>query len=163
MLDHEFIKKEISRKFPQATFEEFREQLSVRIPKDQLSDLMKFLKEDKSLRFDYLTDITGVDYLKMERQPRFDVVYHIYSFKHHQRLRIKVGVAEEDMKIPSMTAFWRAANWLEREAFEMFGFQFEGHPDLRRILLPDIFDGFPLRKDYPLRGRGERDVVIDLK
>ncbi len=163
MLDHEFIRRTVKEKFPEAEFEEFRGQLAVRIPKSRLLDLMTFLKEDKNLFFDYLTDVTGVDYLKMNREPRFDVVYQLYSFKHHQRLRVKVGVDEEDMKVPSMTSLWRAANWLERETFEMFGFQFEGHPDLRRLLLPDIFDGFPLRKDYPLRGRGERDVVLDLK
>jgi NADH-quinone oxidoreductase subunit C len=76
---------------------------------------------------------------------------------------VKTAVSEDDMDVPSMVPLWNAANWLEREAYEMFGFHFVGHPDLRRILTPDMFDGYPLRKDYPLRGRGERDVILDLK
>ncbi len=162
-MDFETIKKRISEKFPSVEFEEFRNQISARINKADLLDFMKFLKEDKDLHFDYLTDVTGVDYLKMEREPRFDVVYHLYSFKNNIRLRVKCGVPEDDLDVPSLTPLWGAANWLEREAFEMFGFNFVGHPDLRRLLLPDVFDGFPLRKDYPLRGRGERDVILDLK
>lgn len=162
-MDFETLKQRIQQQFPKVQFEEFRGQLSARISKTQLRDFMKFLKENKELAFDYLTDVTGVDYLKMERDPRFDVVYHLYSFKNNVRLRVKCGVPEEDMEVPSLTPLWGAANWLERETFEMFGFQFVGHPDLRRLLLPDVFDGFPLRKDYPLRGRGERDVILDLK
>lgn len=157
------VQKTISKKFPEAGFNEFRGQLAVSIPREKFIDLATFLKEDSNLSFDYLTDVTGVDYLKMDRQPRFDAVYHFYSFEYNWRLRVKVGVDEEDMDIPSLTGLWKAALWLEREAFEMFGFNFTGHPDLRRLLLPDIFDGFPLRKDYPLRGRGERDVILDLK
>jgi len=163
MPDFNKLQQQIQDRFPEATFEEFRGQLSIRIPREKLLELMTFLKSDKELAFDYLTDVTGVDYLKMEREPRFDVVYHLYSFQNNVRLRVKVGIDERDMDVPSMTGLWKAANWLEREAFEMFGFQFTGHPDLRRILLPDIFDGYPLRKDYPLRGRGERDVILDLK
>ncbi len=162
-MDFDTIKQHLSKKFPNVQFEEFRGQLAVRVDKANLLDFMKFVKEDKTLQFDYLTDITGVDYLKMEREPRFDVVYHLYSFKNNVRLRVKCGVPEEDLDVPSLTPLWGAANWLEREAFEMFGFNFVGHPDLRRLLLPDVFDGFPLRKDYPLRGRGERDVILDLK
>ncbi|RMG33172.1 MAG: NADH-quinone oxidoreductase subunit C [Methanobacteriota archaeon] len=163
MAQNETIKKLIQKKYKDLEFEEFRDQLSVRIPKEKLLDVITYLKNEPKLSFDYLTDLTGVDYLKMEREPRFDVVYHLYSFEHNWRLRVKVGVDEEDMEVPSLTSLWKGALWLEREAFEMFGFQFKGHPDLRRLLLPDIFDGFPLRKDYPLQGRGERDVILDLK
>ena len=163
MSQNDTIKKGIQKKFRSAEFEEFREQLSVKFPKDKLLDFVTYLKDNPQLSFDYLTDITGVDYLKMEREPRFDVVYHLYSFEHNWRVRVKVGVEEDDMDVPSVTSVWRAAFWLEREAFEMFGFNFVGHPDLRRLLLPDVFDGYPLRKDYPLRGRGERDVILDLK
>lgn len=160
---NETIKEAVLQKFPEAGFEEFQGQLSLRIPKEKFAVLAKFLKTDRKLSFDYLTDVTGVDYLKMEREPRFDVVYHFYSFKNNWLLRVKVGLAEEDPSIPTISSHWRAALWLEREAFEMFGFNFTGHPDLRRLLLPDVFDGFPLRKDYPLRGRGERDVILDMK
>ncbi len=162
-MDFESLKQRIHERFPEVEFETFRGQLAARVNKSQLLDFMKFLKEDKELSFDYLTDVTGVDYLKMEREPRFDVVYHLYSFKNNVRLRVKCGVPEDDLDVPSLTPLWGAANWLERETFEMFGFNFVGHPDLRRLLLPDVFDGFPLRKDYPLRGRGERDVILDLK
>jgi NADH-quinone oxidoreductase subunit C len=163
MIANEKIKEMISKKIAGAEFEEFRGQLAIRIPGEQFIKLIEFLKKDKTLAFDYLTDITGVDYLKMEREPRFDVVYHLYSFKTNNILRIKVGVPEENMDVPSLASYWKAAFWLEREAFEMFGFNFVGHPDLRRLLLPDVFDGYPLQKDYPLRGRGERDVILDLK
>ncbi len=157
------IKEAVLQKFPEAGFEEFQGQLSLRIPKEKFAELAKFLKTDRKLSFDYLTDVTGVDYLKMEREPRFDVVYQLYSFKNNWRLCVKVGLPEEDLNLPSISSHWRSALWLEREAFEMFGFIFTGHPDLRRLLLPDVFDGFPMRKDYPLRGRGERDVILDMK
>ncbi len=163
MISNDLIREKVSQKFPQARFEESLGMLSILVDKQQLVELVGFLKEDETLSFDYLTDLTGVDYLKQEREPRFEVVYHLYSFKNNHRVRIKLGVPEEDMTVPSMTRFWKAANWLEREAFEMFGFNFAGHPDLRRLLTPDLFEGFPLRKDYPLRGRGERDVILDLK
>lgn len=157
------IQEKVSAKFPDAKFETARGQLALFLDKEQLIPVMKFLKKDKTLQFDYMVDITGVDFLKMDREPRFDLVIHIYSMKTNLRLRVKVGIDEVDMNLPSLTQVWKSAAWLEREAFEMFGFNFEGHPDLRRLLLPDIFDGHPLRKDYPLRGRGERDVILDLK
>jgi len=160
---NEKIKETILKKFPDAKFEEFQGQLAARVPKEQFARLMELLKKDKTLSFDYLTDLTGVDYLKMEREPRFDVVYHLYSFKTNALLRVKLGVDEDDLDVPTVSQHWKSALWFEREAFEMYGFNFTGHPDLRRLLLPDVFDGFPLRKDYPLRGRGERDVIIDLK
>lgn len=163
MVTVETIRQKISAKFSQVSFTEERDMPTVSVSKKDFPELMAFLKNDSDLSFDYLTDITGVDYLKQEREPRFDLVYHLYSFKNNQRLRVKQGVSEEDLDIPTMSELWKAALWLEREAFEMFGFNFVGHPDLRRLLLPDVFDGFPLRKDYPLRGRGERDVVLDLK
>lgn len=163
MVTVETIRQKISAKFSQVSLTEEPDMPTVSVSKKDFPELMAFLKNDSDLSFDYLTDITGVDYLKQEREPRFDLVYHLYSYKNNQRLRVKQGVSEEDLDIPTMSELWKAALWLEREAFEMFGFNFVGHPDLRRLLLPDVFDGFPLRKDYPLRGRGERDVVLDLK
>ena len=163
MAQNDKIKEAVLKKFADAEFEEFQGQLAARVPKEQFAKLMEFLKKDKTLGFDYLTDLTGVDYLKMEREPRFDVVYQLYSFKTNARLRVKLGVDEDDLDVPTVSHHWKTALWFEREAFEMYGFNFTGHPDLRRLLLPDVFDGFPLRKDYPLRGRGERDVIIDLK
>lgn len=163
MMLSENLRTKITTKFHDANFQEALEMPAVSVSKKDFPKLMAFLKNDPELSFDYLTDVTGVDYLKQERDPRFDLVYHLYSFKNNQRLRVKLGVPDEDLDVPTMSELWKAALWLEREAFEMFGFNFVGHPDLRRLLLPDVFDGFPLRKDYPLRGRGERDVILDLK
>jgi NADH-quinone oxidoreductase subunit C len=163
MIPSENLHTKITTKFHDANFQEALEMPAVSVSKKDFPKLMTFLKNDPELSFDYLTDVTGVDYLKQERDPRFDLVYHLYSFKNNQRLRVKLGVPDEDLDVPTMSELWKAALWLEREAFEMFGFNFAGHPDLRRLLLPDVFDGFPLRKDYPLRGRGERDVILDLK
>lgn len=163
MMPSENLRTKITTKFHDANFQEALEMPAVSVSKKDFPKLMAFLKNDPELSFDYLTDVTGVDYLKQERDPRFDLVYHLYSFKNNQRLRVKLGVPDEDLDVPTMSELWKAALWLEREAFEMFGFNFVGHPDLRRLLLPDVFDGFPLRKDYPLRGRGERDVILDLK
>ena len=86
------------------------------------------------------------------------VVYHLYSYKSGDRMRIKTPVHEKELSIRSVVPLWKGAAWLEREAYDMFGITFENHPDLRRILMPDDFDGYPLCKDYPLRGRGERET-----
>jgi len=112
---------------------------------------MQFLKEE--LEFDYLTDITAVDY--PEREKRFEMVYHLFSLKNHYRIRVKTEIKEGE-KVSSMTKVWGSANWLEREVYDMFGIEFEGHPDLRRILLSDEWEGHPLRKDYPLIGDGKQ-------
>ncbi len=100
--------------------------------------------------------LTAVDYLKFpgrEDGPRFEVVYHLYSLTHNHRLRLKVRVDEDDASAPSVVALWPIANWLEREAWDMFGVRFEGHPDLRRLLMYEEFVGHPLRKDYPISRR----------
>jgi NADH/F420H2 dehydrogenase subunit C len=118
---------------------------AARIKLDALQQVAAFLKETPDLAFDYLTCISGVDL--EERSPRFDVVYHLVSLTHNHMLVLKVGV-EEGQKIPSMTSIWKGADWNEREVFDLFGLSFIGHPDLRRILLPDEWKGHPLRKDY---------------
>ncbi|MFZ0390993.1 MAG: NADH-quinone oxidoreductase subunit C [Calditrichia bacterium] len=163
MIPYEEIKEQLARLFPETAFEEFRGMWSIKPAGKDLPNMMKYLKTDSRLQFIYLTDITAVDFLKQEREPRFDVVYHLHSLSNNQRLRIKMSVSEDEPSIPTVSGVWKAALWLEREVYDMFGIVFEDHPDLRRILMPDMFDGFPLRKDYPLRGRGERDVVLDLK
>jgi len=121
------------------------------ISPEALRKVMEFLKSDPRLQYDVLVDITAVDYLGQD--PRFEVVYHLLSLSRHDRLRIKVGVRSEKPSVESMTALWGNANWLEREVWDMFGIEFEGHPDLRRILLYPEFQGHPLRKDYPIRRR----------
>jgi NADH-quinone oxidoreductase subunit C len=112
---------------------------------------MEFLKNDDRLLFDMLLDITAVDY--PTREPRFDVVYHLLSLPFNRRLRIKVRVGEDNPQLDSVTSLWGSANWLEREVWDMFGIGFSGHPDLKRILLYEEFQGHPLRKDYPIRRR----------
>lgn len=115
------------------------------ISKESLLDVMFYIKN--SLKYDFLVDLTAVD--RMEKIPRFMVVYHFRSMELGSRLRIKVPVDESSMQIDSIVPLWPAANWLEREAYDMFGVVFTGHPDLRRILLYSEFVGHPLRKDYP--------------
>ena len=119
------------------------------VRKESLLKILKFLKNDPELAYSLLLDITCVDYLNQD--PRFELVYHLYSFKLNHRLRIKAKVSEKKQEIDSLTPLWKNANWLEREVFDMFGIKFKNHPDLRRILMYDEFEGFPLRKDYPLR------------
>ncbi len=101
-----------------------------------------------------LLDLTCVDYKGQE--PRFEMVYHLFSIPNVERLRIKVRLSEEDLQIDSLTSLWKNANWLEREVYDMFGVSFKGHPDLRRIFMYDEFEGHPLRKDFPLRKRQPR-------
>jgi NADH-quinone oxidoreductase subunit C len=107
------------------------------------------LKTDKQLGYDFLSDITAVDYWK-KKEPRFEVVYQILSLADRQRLRVRVPVPESDPAVESLTPLWRGANFLEREVWDLFGIRFIDHPDLRRILLYDEFQGYPLRKDYPV-------------
>lgn len=124
-------------------------------------EILTFLRDEPQLAYDRLTDVTAVDYseyLKPSGSARFNVVYHLYSHSHNHRFRLRAQV-EEDSGIASACSIWKGAEWPEREAFDMFGIRFEGHPDLRRILLPVNFEFYPLRKDYPLQGKGERDVI----
>jgi NADH-quinone oxidoreductase subunit C len=121
-----------------------------------LPEVLRFCRDDAALRFDMLMDLTAVDYLTYpgrEDTPRFEVVYHLYSVPHNHRVRIKAGVEEDAAEVPSAVPLWPIANWLEREVWDMFGLRFAGHPDLRRLLLYEAFEGHPLRKDYPVSRR----------
>ncbi len=120
------------------------------IAKDALLPVVTFLKE-KAQDYAMLLDLTCVDYGGEE--PRFEMVYHLFSLTQNRRLRIKTRLREDDLRIASLTPLWKNANWLEREVLDMFGVRFEGHPDLRRLFMYDGFEGYPLRKDYPLRKR----------
>jgi NADH-quinone oxidoreductase subunit C len=136
-------------------------QLQISISADQILDVVDFIKNDEACEFRQITDIAGVDF--PDRQKRFDVIYHFLSFKHNSRLRIKIIIGEDE-SIPSITSIFPAANWFEREAFDMYGIQFKDHPDLRRILTDYGFEGYPLRKDFPLSGNVEiRYDEIDKK
>ena len=127
-------------------------QLQVSVTPGNLVNLIDFVKNDESCQFRQLTDIAGVDY--PERENRFEVIYHFLSFKWNVRLRIKTEINEND-SLPSICSIFPAANWFEREAFDMYGIQFTDHPDLRRILTDYGFEGYPLRKDFPLTGNIE--------
>jgi NADH-quinone oxidoreductase subunit C len=121
-----------------------------------LLDALRFCRDEPALRFDVLMDLTAADYLKYpgrEDGPRFEVVYHLYSLAHNHRVRLKVRLDEDDARVPSAVPLWPIADWLEREVWDMFGVRFEGHPDLRRLLMYEEFVGHPLRKDYPINRR----------
>jgi NADH-quinone oxidoreductase subunit C len=123
--------------------------------------IFRALKDDLQFAFDFLADLTAVDFFGQE--PRFEVVYHLHSMRLNHRLRVKIRVLEADAVVPSVSSLWNAANWLEREVWDMFGIRFTGHPDLRRILMYEEFRGHPLRKDYPVQRRQplveERDPI----
>lgn len=121
------------------------------VPREHLQDLCAHLKTAPEIAFNFLSDICGVD-RGPEEEPRFEVNYHLFSITHHHRMRLKVLLSDEDIHVPTVTTVWRTANWHERETFDLFGVIFDGHPDLRRILLPDDWQGYALRKDFPLRG-----------
>jgi NADH-quinone oxidoreductase subunit C len=128
---------------------EFRGEVTVTVAKDAIIEILSFLKQ--TLQFNQLTDLTAVDYLG-KKDDRFMMVYQLLSIPHKDRLRIKTAVSEAACSIPSAVQVWATANWLEREVYDLFGITFEGHPDLRRILMTDDWVGHPLRKDYPLQG-----------
>ncbi len=111
----------------------------------------RVLRDRPDLRFTFLAEITAVDIHPAE--PRFELIYLLVSIEHRLRLRLKVRLAGEDARVPTLTSVWPAANWLEREVWDMFGIEFDGHPDPRRLLMPEDWEGFPLRKDYPVQIR----------
>jgi NADH-quinone oxidoreductase subunit C len=135
---------------------DFRGDHTAVVAREVIVDALAFCRDDDALRFDLLVDITAVDVLRLpgrEDGPRFEVVYHLYSTAHNHRVRLKVRVEEDDARVPTACVLWPIANWLEREVWDMFGVRFDGHPDLRRLLLYEEFEGHPLRKDYPMRRR----------
>jgi NADH-quinone oxidoreductase subunit C len=124
-------------------------EVTITVPREHIVDACISLKTTQG--FDMLADLCGAD-RGAEDDPRFEVNYHLFSTKHHNRLRLKVLLSESDAKVATVTGIWKTADWHERETYDLLGVTFEGHPDLRRILLPSDFDGHALRKDYPLRG-----------
>jgi NADH-quinone oxidoreductase subunit C len=127
------------------------------VDRSLIPEILQVLRDEE--QFDYCVDITAVHYPKREKQ--FDVVWILYSFPRNERIRVKTMIADGD-SIPSVTSLWATANWLEREAFDMFGIKFDGHPDLKRILLPDGWKGYPLRKDYGIIQQDKEWVQINL-
>src|SRR6478672_2599637 len=146
---HRLVQK-LKTKFDGAVLEavEFIGQVSIRIAAERIVEVCKFLRDDADAKYNYLSDLTCVHY-PMEAARPLEVVYNLYSISHNERLRLKAGLAEGG-SIDSVTEVWPAANWMEREVYDLFGVSFRNHPDLRRILLPPDWEGHPLRKDYPL-------------
>jgi NADH-quinone oxidoreductase subunit C len=146
------LKERFCREIEESTF---RDNHRIVVPADKLYVVLECLKRE--FGFDMLVDVTAVDYLEYPGAvDRFGAVYMLLNTVSGERLIVKTHVSPPEVQLPSAYPLWRAADWLEREVFDMFGVVFDGHPDLRRILMPDEFTAFPLRKDYPLKGRGER-------
>ncbi|MFO0906049.1 MAG: NADH-quinone oxidoreductase subunit C [Pirellulales bacterium] len=145
----------LQQRVPAATTSEFRGERRVVVPAESLLETLQWLKSTQG--FDLLVDVTCVDYLHYRgATDRFGLVYLLASTISAVRLTVRTMLNEPQLTIPSVVPLWEGANWMEREVYDMFGIVFEGHPDLRRVLLPDEFSAHPLRKDYPLQGRGER-------
>ncbi len=143
--------KKLQEKFPASVSEvkTFRDEISVTVQKKDIFEICKYLYSDPDLQYQMLIDLCGVDFFP--EQPRFEVVYLLYSMKNKERLRLKIKVGDSE-SVSSVESIWKAADWLEREVYDLFGIPFDNHPDLRRILLWDGYEGHPLRKDYPVEG-----------
>ncbi len=140
----------LKERFPESILEvtHFRGETTVFIRKEDIVRVCRFLKEDPDLQYNFLSDLCVVD--RLGQEPRFEVVYNLYSIPYALRVRLKVKVSEGG-EVDTVTGVWGTANWHEREVFDMFGVRFRGHPDLRRILMPEDWHGHPLRKDYPVQ------------
>jgi NADH-quinone oxidoreductase subunit C len=146
------IQQKLKDNFSDASleFSEFRDELSVKLNKKNILAVCKFLKEDSDLEFLLCEDITAVDWAT--RKNRFTVVYHIFSIKNNFRLVLKSDVDENECNIDSVSSVWKTSDWQERECYDMYGITFNHHPDMRRIYMPEEFEYYPLRKDFPLMG-----------
>ena len=153
----------LSAQFPGAVtaVSELRGETTLTIARENLLSVCQFLHDDPELAYVFLVDLTSVDYLDFpHKQARFGVLYLLHSYKTNERVRLRVWLADDDAVVPSVTAIWRGANWLEREVYDLMGITFSGHPDLRRILLTADFEGYPLRKDFPVFGKQEPIVRV---
>jgi NADH-quinone oxidoreductase subunit C len=151
-IDEIDVARAVTARHPEAIASavEFRGELTLEIRPEHLQDVCAQLRDDPAFAFTFLSDVTGVD--RYPAKPRFEINYHLLSIANSRRLRLKLRVPLANPVAPSVTSVWPTANWHEREIFDLFGVRFEGHPDLRRILLPDEWEGHPLRKDYPVEG-----------
>lgn len=131
---------------------EFHGELTLIVQPEQVPEVARYLRDTPGLIYNYLSDISSVDYYPdyYSRPGRFGVCYHLYSMLYNRRIRLKVYLSEDEPRVPTMTTVWPAANWLEREILDMFGIVFDGHPDPRRVLMPEDWDGHPSRRDVPL-------------
>jgi NADH-quinone oxidoreductase subunit C len=146
------IIEKLKNRFPDSieSTNEFRGDLTVQVKKSDVVKVAEFLKTDPELAFDLPVDVLGVDMYRPEY--RFEVVHILYSTKHKTYVRLKVLVDEDDLVVPTLSTVWSGAAWNEREVFDMFGIRFAGHPDLRRMYMPEEYQYYPLRKDFPLMG-----------
>jgi len=148
----ERVEQKLRERFPDVSFERQTgaavRDYTVYLPAGPLVEVCTFLRDDPELEFALLSCITGVDYLP--RDPRFEVVYHLLSVSKNGRFVLKVRLSEQDPRVATVSGVWPTANWHERETYDFYGIVFEGHPDLTRILLPEAWEGWPLRKDSPL-------------
>ena len=152
-MDASVTLKRLAERFPESIIEthSHRGNDTAVVKKEDILGIFNYLRDDEALLYNFMMDLTVVDYLGKE--PRFEVVYHLYSLKYNRRVRIKARISESDTSIDSIVPIWISANWFEREAFDMYGIIFNGHPELKRLLLYDGFEGHPLRKDYPIKKR----------
>ena len=146
------IPQKLKEKFPSTEFEisDYRDELTIKFDKKNIVEVCSFLKSESELEFSWCSDVTAVDWAT--RKNRFTVIYNIFSMKHNFRLRLKCDVDESDCSVNSVSSVWKAANWQERETYDMYGIKFNNHPDLRRMYMPEEFEYYPLRKDFPLMG-----------
>ena len=154
----ELFTKKLTEKFPQINFDitDYKDQLAVTFDKEHIVTVSDFLKNEEELQFKLCEDVTAVDWANLPagrqgRKNRFTVVYHIFSLKLNLRIRLKTDVDESE-SVESVSSIWKTANWHERETYDMYGITFKNHPDLRRMYMPEEFEYYPLRKDFPLMG-----------
>ena len=133
---------------------------TILLQRDRLLDVLLFLRDDEKMAFDLPVDLTVVDWYR-KKEPRFEVVYHLYSTSRKHRIRLKVPVDDDDPTVASSHSVWPGFDWYEREAFDLYGVRFEGHPNLKRILMYEGFEGHPLRKDYPINRRQPLVAPLD--
>jgi NADH-quinone oxidoreductase subunit C len=153
------VAERIERSFPEAFVKavEWRGDVAIQVKREGLHEVCRYLHDTPDLDFDYIVHVSSVDW--PDDPERFEVVYEFYSIRHRQRVRVKARVPADDCVVDSLTDIWKGADFMEREVFDMMGIRFRHHPNLTRILLPDDFpEGYPLRKDFPLRGKGWRDT-----
>ncbi|MBN1571919.1 MAG: NADH-quinone oxidoreductase subunit C [Deltaproteobacteria bacterium] len=162
-MKYEDILKKLKGKFVKEILgdSQFRGELTIKVDAAAVDEILKFMKDDKNLSFNFLSDVTAVDFVK--DRGVFEVVYHLLSMKNNVRVRFKAEVPAENPELPTATSVFKGANWFERETYDMFGIKFTGHPDLRRIMNPDNFPGHPLRKDFDVAPKDDYCPVPVIK
>ena len=153
----EFTEKVIA-KYPDEILEglALESESAVSVKSDKILEILEYCRSDVEMKFEFLTDLTAVDFLEIDSPGRFAIIYVLRSTESMEKLIIRAFLSEQE-EIDTVSDIWHSAEWLEREVWDLFGIKFKGHPNLKRILMPDDYEGHPLRKDYPLKGRGERD------